>query len=463
MESRSKTRKMKKVEVEESSAKIFRFTDLIEELKFKVFDYLPFEHLSLVRQASKGWKNAIDNYVKLRQRRILRLPPDIEYTDENIQHLEQNIGKALRFLGQQPNQCLLPVDCKIFYSRTVQDIKASPPLEALEAINKSGVKISLNIMFNFQYDPDEETILESYMFMLNQIFINLSNMECLKIGPAPYQNLTLEPYWSRQIFNKIQDVAHRLNSLSICKMDVYSDDLISCLDEITQLSSFSMSEVVIYHTEFFNTDVSGLGRDFCEVLKRKPLTKLKLSHSSISILDDIGYTNIYPIVRLLPHLTPEILLKLKTLDLSNNKLLESFCYIDLSETVHPILYESLANLEELNLVGNDIDQDCMGRLFPFIDGLKKLSKLNLSFNKIPVMTVQTVKDLLLPKGVTLILNNYSITGELESDELESDELEQAELESDEYDFDEHDFDEYDFDEHKSDESDKVSDYDDDVI
>ena len=401
MELRSKIRKTK--EVEESSPKKFKFTDLITdlitELNFKVFDYLSFEHLSLARQARKGWKNIIDNYVKLRQRHLLRLPPDIEYSEENIENLPLNIYAALQFLGKQPNQCLLPVDCKIFYSKEFADVTTSPPLDALIAINDSGVKISLNIMFDFQDDPDEPTIMQSYMFKLDEIFKNISNMECLKIGPAPHQHLSLEPALSKQILNKIEYVAQQgsqLRDLSICKMDVYSDDILSCLREITQLSSFSMSDGVIYHTDIVHTDVSGLGTDFLDVLQLKNLTNLKLSHSAISIMDADGYTNIHPIVRLLPHLTPEILLKLKTLDLSNNKGDGSFC------TVPTILYKSLENLEELNLAGNDINQECFEILLPFIESLKNLKKLNLSYNKI--RDFKTIEEH-LPEVSILILHN----------------------------------------------------------
>ena len=411
MELRSKIRKTK--QVEESSPKKFKFTDLITdlitELNFKVFDYLLFEHLLLARQARKGWKNIIDNYVKLRQRYLLRLPPDIEYSEENIENLPLNIYAALQFLGKQPNQCLLPVDCKIFYSKEFADVTTSPPLDALIAINDSGVKISLNIMFDFQDDPDEPTIMESYMFMLDKIFKNISNMECLKIGPAPHQHLSLEPALSKQILNKIEYVAQQgsqLRDLSICKMDVYSDDILSCLHEITQLSSFSMSDGVIYHTDIVHTDVSGLGTDFLEVLQLKNLTNLKLSHSAISIMDADGYTNIHPIVRLLPHLTPEILLKLKTLDLSNNKGDGSFCTVHFSQfdsdTVRTILYKSLENLEELNLAGNDINQECFENLLPFIDSLKNLKKLNLSYNKI--RDFKTIEEH-LPEVSILSLHN----------------------------------------------------------
>jgi len=257
-------------------------------------------------------------------------------------------------------------------------------------------------MFDFQNDPDEPRIMESYMFMLDEIFKNISNMECLKIGPAPHQHLSLEPALSKQILNKIEYVAQQgsqLRDLSICKMDVYSDDILSCLREITQLSSFSMSDGVIYHTDIVHTDVSGLGTDFLDVLQLKNLTNLKLSHSAISIMDADGYTNIHPIVRLLPHLTPEILLKLKTLDLSNNKGDGSFCTVHFSQFDSD---KSLENLEELNLAGNDIDQECFERLLPFIDSLKNLKKLNLSYNKIS--DFKTIEEH-LPEVSILILHN----------------------------------------------------------
>jgi hypothetical protein len=198
----------------ESPEKFFRFTDLIDDLSFYVYEHLNLQGLLLFRQASKKIKQSTDKYIKNRKY-LLRLPPDLIYTDENIGKLEGHIHSALQLLGKQPADCLFPINCNIFYSTIHRDVKISPPLEALIAIKNSGVRISLNIMFDFQYDPsasDEEEDLgdndlqTSYMFMLQEIFDNISNIESLKIDLEQHNIELLPQNWSADIFDKIEQL-----------------------------------------------------------------------------------------------------------------------------------------------------------------------------------------------------------------------------------------------------------------
>ena len=405
----------------ESSEKKFMFTDLIDDILFNVYEHLDLQRLLLFRQASKKIKQSTDEYIKNRKY-LLRLPPDLIYTDENIGKLEGHIHSALQLLGKLPEDCLFPINCNIFYSTIERDVKISPPLEALIAIKNSGVRISLNIMFDFQYDPsasDEEEDLgdndlqTSYMVMLQEIFDNISNIESLKIDLEQHNIELLPQNWSADIFDKIEQLVSQddsqLNSLSICKMNVVSSDLISCLNRIQQLSSFSMSQVDVFNLD---EDLSDLGTEFSNVLLQKPLSELKLSNSSI---DNFTFTR--SILELLPYLTSEFLSKLETLDLSDNKV--SFCnlhLIDYGDIDVPLLsmdfYRHLTNLKKLKLANNDINRECIEKIIPFIDSIRTLNIVDLSSNKIPTQIIAYMKDI-LPETLTLIsVNNTELEQEL---------------------------------------------------
>ena len=345
----------------------FKFLYLCRDLKFSFYDLLRNREVNKV---------AIYNYIRTHKKHILLLPPDLQYTDENIEHLQENIELALQFLGQEPDDCLLSVNCKIFPSNTDNDVKLHPPLEALIAINDSGVRISLNIMIDF----DGPIWDGAYTNRLKYIFDILKRIECLKIDfnfseqdedADEFDVLSQES--SILYFNEIRKQDSQLKSLSICKMELNASQLISCLQEITELSSFSMSDVFLYNPDQDFLNIRDLGKEFCEALLLKPLSKLKLSNTLID--------SSYPILNVLPYLRPEILLKLRTLNLSDRM---SFC--DLHHGDRPIfsmkLYKSLANLEKLNLADNGINQECMKILSPLIQSLNNLKELNLSDNGI---------------------------------------------------------------------------------
>lgn len=351
----------------------FKFLYLCRDLKFSFYD--------LLRNREVNIKTKLDmyNYIRTHKKHILLLPPDLQYTDENIEHLQENIELALQFLGKEPDDCLLPVNCKIFTSNTDYDVKLHPPLEALIAINDSGVRISLNIMIDF----DDPHIWDgAYTNRLKYIFDILKRIECLKIDfnfseqdEDEFSVLSAES--SILYFNEIQLLVRKqdsqLKSLSICKMELNASQLISCLQEITELSSFSMSDVFLYNPDQDFLNIRDLGKEFCEALLLKPLSKLKLSNTLID--------SSYPILNVLPYLRPEILLKLRTLNLSDRM---SFC--DLHHGDRPIfsmkLYKSLANLEKLNLADNGINKECMKILSPLIQSLNNLKELNLADNGI---------------------------------------------------------------------------------
>jgi hypothetical protein len=409
-----------------TSEKKFMFTDLLDDILFHVFEQLDLQVLLLVRRTSKKFRQSTDEYIKNRKY-LLRLPPDLIYTDENIGKLEGHIHSALQLLGKLPDDCLFPINCNIFYSTIERDVKISPPLEALIAIKKSRVRISLNILFDIEYDrryfdqgeeEEGDVIVNSYMHRLEEIFDILSNIESLKIDLEEQSTEFLSEDWSEHIFDKINELVDQddsqLKSLSICKMDLDSSDLISCLDRIQQLSSFSMSQVNMFHPD---EDLSDLGKDFSDVLLDTPLCELKLS--DIWIYDGVFTRPPFTrsILELLPFLTPEFLSKLETLDLSDNK--ESFCnlhLIDYGDIDVPLLsmdfYRHLTNLKKLKLANNDINRECIEKINPFIDSIRTLSIVDLSSNKIPKQIIEFMKDM-LPERLTLIsVNNTELEQEL---------------------------------------------------
>jgi len=343
------------------------FFDLItdDDVMLYLFRFLNMQDLQNMSVTDSRMRQLIDIYNLGLKESLLSLPVKIKYTQRTIANLEQNIRRACRFLHKRPDECDITVNCNLFYSTNTTRVKSDPPIDAIRAIDRSGVKISLNIMFNFSDNPDLD-VDKSYITIINSIFESMNNIKSLSFEFKYLREF--DQYFSSSIIqclsNSRQQITSQLTSLSICKMDVFGHILINCLSKMTQLRSFSISQVQIY-----NTNAENLGTSLNTVLA--PLSKLKLSDSFIQ-----GHS----ILEVLPYM-PNLLSSLTTLDISDNKLDEDSLHPN-SVILSINVYQHLNNLEELSLAHNEIDDDLLHYLSHGLIILQSLRKLNLSYNKL---------------------------------------------------------------------------------
>ena len=128
---------------------------------------------------------------------------------------------------------------------------------------------------------------------------------------------------------------------------------------------------------------------------------------------DISMNHIH--MRHLVDITPSIIeyvSNLKSLNLSNNYIGQS-CSGKLGPELMP-LFQSLTKLEELSLVHNGIDYDCMVGLIPPIQMLPSLRKLDLSYNDLGKRSIMLITQSL--PDVTL--NTSSCTSSFKERQLD---------------------------------------------
>ena len=372
------------------------FFNLINDVYINLFKYLDGLDIKKMRLSSRKMNRLVDTYIRRHRQTFLRFPPRIY----NIENIEENIVNACRsFFGKQPNECDMTLNCKIFYKEEKTLVTTNPPMKALSAVSKSGIKISLNIMFDFRYDDRSVNLWPSYISTLEEIVKYLPHTEYLHLD---FSSEIMEE-WGNDVINILSQMT-QLKSLSICKMHVDGTELTSCLSKMTDLSSFSISEIKID-----NLDSIQLGHALQIVVPR--LSKLKLSSSFV------GFQSIIEVLPLIRNL----LSNLTSLDLSNNyidrdKLQYNIVYdilghvsnlrtLNLSHNEigmyiegvpHPInqLIQSLKNLEELNLAHNGIDGNCIHELSPTLQILPLLSNLDLSSNKLDYDAIKFVTEYL---------------------------------------------------------------------
>jgi Leucine-rich repeat (LRR) protein len=370
------------------------FFNLINVVYFNLFKYLSLPDLLKMRLTSKKIKEVVDTYIKRHRQTLLHLPSSM-YRQHN---LPENIVKACAYFGKQPEECDMTLNCKIFYDVRNTRVTTTPPMKALSAVGESGVKISLNIMFDFRYDDPSINLWSSYISTLEEIVQFLPHTESLHLD---FSSEIMED-WGNDVINSLSQMT-QLTSLSICKMHVDGTELITCLSKMTRLSSFSISEIFIeglYSNE--------LGDALQMVVPR--LSKLKLSNSSVDFES---------IIEVLPHIK-SLLSNLTSLDLSNNGIDRNKLYkivydisghcsnlrtLNLSDNqicmhkqgvlpLPPIIpfIQSLNNLERLSLAGNGLNGICIVELNPSLQMLPLLSNLDLSSNNLDYDAIKFVTE-----------------------------------------------------------------------
>ena len=376
------------------------FFDLItdDDVMLYLFRFLNMQDLQNMSVTDSRMRQLIDIYNLGLKESLLSLPVKIKYTQRTIANLQQNIQRACLFLHKRPDECDITVNCNIFYSTNTTRVKSDPPIDAIRAIDRSGVKISLNIMFNFPHNPDLDVDV-SYITIINSIFEYMNNIKSLSFELKDLR--PFDQYFSSSIIQCLsisQQITSQLTSLSICKMDVIGDILINCLSKMTQLRSFSISEVKI-----FNTNAENLGTSLNTFLA--PLSKLKLSDSFIQ-------GPFVSILEVLPYM-PNLLSSLTTLDISGNKLDE--------DTLHPNsvilslnVYQHLNNLEELSLAHNEINDNLLHYLSEALNTLQSLRKLDLSYNKLTYSSIVQIIHL-LPRVEINCIENLDMDFEMNPD------------------------------------------------
>jgi hypothetical protein len=361
---------------------IIDFSSLINKVYFqKVLSFLSLQDLLKMRLTSTQIKEIVDTYIRRYRQTLLHLPPRM-CTQLNLPNLPENIVKACAYFGKQPEECDMTLNCTIFYDKNKTRVTTTHPMKALLAVSNSGVKISLNIMFDFSNDDRSVNLWPSYISELQSIVEYLPNTESLHLD---FSHEIMEE-WGDEVINSLGHLT-QLTSLSICNMHVTGTELITCLSKMTHLSSFSISEVKI---DGLNS--STLGQALEIVLPR--LSKLKLSNS---------YVESDPIIEVLPHIR-RLLSNLTSLDLSNNKLDRDTLHYE----IVPAISGYVSNLKTLNLSYTDIDGNCIDELIPTLQMLPSLSELVLSSNNLDYDAIKRVaKSLPMLKVLDVTDNNPS--------------------------------------------------------
>lgn len=388
------------------------FFNLINDVYVNLFKYLSLPDLLKMRLTSNEIKEVVDTYIKRHRQPLLHLPRSM-YKSRN---LSENIRKACAYFGKQPEECDMTLNCKIFYDVRNTRVTTNLPMKTLKEVSESGVKISLNIMFDFKHDDPSVNLWSSYISTLEEIVQSLPRTESLHVD---FSDKIMEE-WGNDVINILSHLT-QLTSLSICKMHVTGTELIECLSKMTRLSSFSISEIFIeglYSNQ--------LGDALQMVVPR--LSKLKLSNSSVDFES---------IIEVLPHIR-RLLSNLTSLDLSNNGIDRDTLHYNIVPAIsgyvsnlrtlnlshneictgfpHTII-QSLNNLEQLRLADNNIDGDCIVELISSLQMLPLLSNLDLSSNNLDYDAIKFVTEYLpMLKLLDVNENNPSDyqTGRMES-------------------------------------------------
>lgn len=358
-----------------------KFLDLLglpDDAIVYTFEMLDMLSLQKIRRLNKKIRDLVDEYIDRVKNPVLRLPRKIRYTKKTIQNLKEHIRDACKYIKKRPEDCDITLDCTLFYSSYDTHVKLEPPLEAIEVFCRSGLKISLNIFFNFnspiysQHLIDESAFDQSYIIMLGQFLLSLNHIAFL--NPIESLNFDLKEFSNRNIIplhfgNFILELLSvfpalisQLKSFSICKMHLTDDTLIKCLTNMTQLTSFSISSVTIFCQEPENL---GLRLNYLRLILRS-LSKLKLLF--FSGIYSYNHNRYESIIDFLPHIR-DLLSNLKTLDISGNEILED------GPLFSDEIFESLQNLEELSLDANILSADQIKIIKESLPNLKLLNMM----------------------------------------------------------------------------------------
>jgi Leucine-rich repeat (LRR) protein len=368
------------------------FSNLINEVYFQnVLSYLSLKDLLKLRITSKQIKEVVSTYMGEKRPPFLVLPPDVEYTEETIENLTENIEKACSYFGAEPPKCNMRLNCMVFSdSLDPRSIEIKPPLHALRAIGRSGVKTELLIVFNLvnmtsfkqnihileqiiEYLPHTQSIyivfsnnrqysedggwVEDAGWITGTWFdttidalINLEHLSSLRIlGDAPWEHIL-----------KCLPLLRQLTKLKITgNRNLEGDELLGCLSRMTQLRSLGIKRIEQVRMNALT-----------DCLKLIPkLDSLSISDFEIEGIDkDIGLM----LEDALPNL---FYLKLKKIKFRRG---------DISSLLFHIR-NLLSKLTSLNLSDNNISPIMLGWIFDGINGyISNLKSLNLSKNYICV-------------------------------------------------------------------------------
>jgi len=393
----------------------FNFHELINNPNMSVLPYLTAGELNNLNLTSTRIRDIVKAY-RLKYPPLLRVPYFLKYTSATISGLSENIVKACRVYRKQPSECNLRVDCSILVKSGRRGImvQSNPPLNALEAINNSGVKIVLNISFG---NPTHEQTTSFFIILVRMLeilkhtesihlefpnrgntdwrplqvevdlfvsmktaLLQMQSLSSLTIsGEAPWEyiltilpevktlkHLTIvvertsvlnEPVYQDQIIGCLYFMK-QLESLSIDSVNLNANGLIRFLKEMKQLRTFSISNVIIHSVNYEKFPVQ-----FANALKE--LLLLRLSNSKIDQQDICGFLHKMLIL-------DDVLPNLIELDISNNSI---------TSENRDMLIQSLTKLPSLislNISSNDLtEEDCL----LINNSLPKLRLLNVFDNQ----------------------------------------------------------------------------------
>lgn len=364
------------------------FSNLINEVYFqKVLSHLSLEDLLKLRITSKQIKEVVSTYMGEKRPPFLVLPPDVEYTEETIENLTENIVKACSYFGAEPPKCNMRLNCMVFSdSLDPRSIEINPPLNALRAIGMSGVKTELLIVFNLvnmtsfkqnihileqiiEYLPHTQSI---YIVFSNnrhysedgglvedagwitgtwfdttaKALIHLKHLSSVRIlGDAPWEHIL-----------KCLPLLRQLTKLKITgNRNLDGDELLGCLSRMTQLKSLGIKRI-----EQVSIDA------LTDCLKLIPkLDSLSISDFEIEGIDkDIG-------LRLEDALPNLFYLKLKKIKFRQGNISRLLFHIR----------NLLSKLTSLNISYNNISPIMLGWIFDDISGyISNLKSLSISKN-----------------------------------------------------------------------------------
>ena len=426
------------------------FSLLLNKTKNRILSHLTLQDLLMLKLTNKAIKEIIICNMRLHRKSTLTLPPNIKYTQNNILFLRTKIQKLCRSIGKEPKECQMTLNCDIFYDTNNTRVNTRPPPGALTQIEMSEVRILLKIFFKILDVSTFGELWPSYMYNMSEILERLHSIESLELDFS-YQDIDqfwLDGGWFNIISRAIQNLQN-LSSLRILGNAPWNN-IINCLPSLTQITSLEiigtlalngieLVERLTHMTQLTSLSISGtilLGDQLTDCLSLMPqLTSFRISdvnienlnfqqfgqslQTSLPFLSDLRLSNTWiqgvEIYEILPYIRG-ILVKLTSLDLSNNQLdgnkfrhniipslvgyipyltslniSHNYIGNDIYELIP--LFQSLNNLVELIINDTSIDDISMTVLITYLHQMPFLRSLNVSNNHLTQPIIDLIQNI----------------------------------------------------------------------
>jgi len=384
------------------------FILLLNKVHKKIFPYLSIEDLYNLKLTTKQLKNIVKSYISRNNKCVLKMPPNIKYTDGYTQNLDEIIKtRCENNFGKTASECEIHLQTKIFYKK--EKASSTIPLKALKKIDSTGIKILLSITIDSN-GLSRERLWEtwsSYNILIEKILENLPNIKSLELAFLNQDIKEGGDTWFEDISTFLKKLEH-LTSLSISGI-INWNPVLECISSMPQITSLNVSSSTLPTNEFVTC-----------IASMPQLISLNISEATLEVdplfnclamiqPSSLGFLS----VKILDMNVQDFALRLNTSIPGLVKLKLSNSYVESEEIYEALTWLDLPNLTSLDLSINDISiTKFQFEIAPKLKKMTSLTSLNLSHNEIGV-------DSLLPLLVDL---NKLVDLNLENNSIKSDDI-----------------------------------------